>query len=106
MLAGLTRVLVDPEIDPLAKRSISRQIAECEGKQESLRQALEGVAVQAVDDLDELMAACRQAFLEAKANFAGLMTPAQVNRFVAEVVGPMVVSPDGSVRQNDTAHRD
>lgn len=106
MLAGLTRVLVDPEIEPLAKRSISRQIAECEEKREGLRQALEGVAVQAVDDMDDLMADCRQAFLEAKANFAGLMTPAQVNRFMAEVVGPMVVSPDGSIRQNDNAHRD
>ncbi len=48
------------------------------------------------------MADCRRAFLEAKTDFAGLMTPAQVNRFVAEVVGPLEVLPDGSVRQKET----
>lgn len=101
MLAGLTRLLVDPDIELLAKKSVGRQIAEWEGKRDGLRKALEGVAVQAVDDMDELMADCRRAFLEAKADFAGLMTPAQVNRFVAEVVGPLEVLPDGSVRQKE-----
>lgn len=52
------------------------------------------------------MADCRQAFLEAKENFAGLMTPAQVNRFVAEVVGPMTVLQDGRVVQKETAATD
>ncbi len=87
--------------EPLAKKSVGRQIAEWDGKRDCLRQALEGVAVQAVDDIDKLMADCRRAFLEAKADFAGLMTPAQVNRFVAEIVGPMEVLPDGSVRQKE-----
>lgn len=105
MLAGLTRLLIDPEIEALAKRSLSRQIAECESRRESLREALASVAVQAVDDMDALMAASRQAFAEAKANFAGLMTPAQVNRFVAEVVGPMRVMRDGTVGQNDNTPR-
>ncbi len=106
MLAGLTRVLVDPDIDPLAKRSISRQIAEHEAKREDLRRNLDAVAIQAVDDMDDLMAACREAFLEAKANFAGLMNPAQVNRFIAEVVGPMLVLPDGNIVQKPTAPKD
>lgn len=105
-LVGMTRVLVDPEIEPLAKRSISRQIAEHEEKREGLRQALEAVAIQAVADMDDLMADCRQAFLEAKANFAGLMSPAQVNRFIAEVIGPMVVLPDGRVVQKEAATTD
>lgn len=105
-LAGLSRVLVDPDIEPLAKRSIARQLAEHEQKRESLRGALESVAVQAVEDMDELMASSRQAFMEAKANFAGLMSPAQVNRFVAEVVGPMLVLPDGSVVQKPTVPKD
>lgn len=102
-LADLTRLLVDPEIEKLAKRSISRQIAEHEAKREDLRGALDSVATQAVSDMDDLMTDCRQAFLEAKANFAGLMSPAQMNRFVAEVVGPMVVHPDGQVVQKETA---
>lgn len=100
-LAGLTRLLIDPDIEPMAKKSFARQIADAEGKRETLRQALEGVAVRALGDLDDLMAACRQAFLEAKAGFAGLMTPAQVNRFMADVVGPMTLMHDGSVVQKE-----
>ncbi len=41
--------------------------------------ALEAVAMRAVADADGLMAECRRAFLEAKANFAGLMTNAEIN---------------------------
>lgn len=105
-MAGLIRVLVDADIEPTTKRSISRQVAECEVRREGLRQALEAVTVQAADDMDSLMSACHQAFLEARADFASLMNPAQTNRFIAEVVGPMLVLPDGSVvqkQQNPTA---
>lgn len=101
MLAGLPQLLVDPDIKALAKKSVSRQIAEWEGKRDGLREALETIAVQAADDMDGLMADCRRAFLEAKTDFACLMTPAQVNRFVAEMVGPMEVLPDGGVRQRE-----
>ncbi|HMQ14503.1 MAG TPA: zinc ribbon domain-containing protein [Phycisphaerae bacterium] len=102
-VANLTRVLVDPDIEAGAKKAVARPLAEQEAKREELRKALDGVAVQAALDMDDLMADCRQAFLEAKANFAGLMTPAQVNRFVAEVVGPMTVLPDGRVVQEEAA---
>lgn len=102
-IGNLTRLLADPDIEAGAKKAIARQLAEHEGKREELRQALEAVAVQAALDMDDLMADCRQAFVEAKENFAGLMTPAQVNRFVAEVVGPMTVLPDGRVVQKETA---
>lgn len=102
-IAGLTRLLIDLEIEPGAKKAIARQLAEQEATRDGLRQALETIAVQAVADMDELMTDCRQAFLEAKANFAGLMAPAQINRFIAEVVGPMVVFPDGRVVQREAA---
>lgn len=102
-VGNLTRLLADPDIEAGAKKAIARQLAEHEGKREELRQALEAVAVQSVADMDDLMADCRQAFLEAKTNFAGLMTPAQINRFIAEVVGPMTVLPDGRVVQKETA---
>lgn len=101
LLQGLSRLLIDPDIEPMAKKSISRQMADAEGKREELRQALEAVAVRAVADADDLLGDCRQAFLEAKANFAGLLTPPQLNRFIEEVVGPMLVLPDGSVVQKD-----
>ena len=42
-------------------------------------------------------------FLEARQNFAGLLTPPQLNRFIEEVAGPMLVMADGAVVQkNDT----
>lgn len=60
----------------------------------------------AAGDVDLVMNSCRQEFLEAKANSASLRTPAQVNRFVAEAVGPMRVMPDGTVQpKSDTADR-
>lgn len=102
-VGNLTRLLADPDIEAGAKKAIARQLAEHEGKREELRQSLEAVAVQSVADMDDLMADCRQAFLEAKTNFAGLMTPAQINRFIAEVVGPMTVLPDGRVVQKEAA---
>ena len=99
LIAGFTRLLVDPDIEAGAKKAIARQLSEEETKREGLRQALDALAVQAVSDMDDLMADCRQAFLEAKANFASLMTPSQINRFVADVIGPMAVLPDGRIAQ-------
>ena len=101
MLAGLSRLLVDPEIEAGAKKAIARQLSEHETKRDQLRQALEAVVVQSVSDMDDLMADCRQAFLEAKAKFASLMSPSQFNRFVADVIGPMAVLPDGHIAQKE-----
>ncbi len=103
LLVGLSRILIDPDIEPLAKKSIARQMAEAEGKREQLREALESVAVQSVTDSDNLLVDVRRAFLEAKQNFAGLLTPPQMNRFIEEVAGPMLILADGSVVQKDEA---
>lgn len=101
LIAGFTRLLVDPDIEAGAKKAIARQLSEEEAKRDGLRQALDALAVQSVADMDDLMADCRQAFLEAKANFASLMTPTQMNRFVADVIGPMAVLPDGRIAQKE-----
>ena len=57
------------------------------------------MAVQSVTDSDHLLLDVRRAFLEAKQNFAGLLTPQQLNRFIEEVAGPMLILADGSVVQ-------
>lgn len=105
-LTGMSRLLVDPDLEPMAKKSIGRQMGELEIKRDGLRETLETVAVQSVEDADALMEDCRTAFLEAKARFADLATPAELNRFVEEVVGPMVVLPDGRVAQKKAADKD
>ncbi len=102
-LTSLARVLVDPEIEAAAKRSIFRQIAAHETKREELTKALGTVAADAVTDMDDLLADCRQAFLEAKANFAQVMTATELNRFIGEVVGPMAVLPNRQVVQKEAA---
>lgn len=102
-LTSLSRLILDPEIEALAKRAVSRQMAECEAKRELLGKALEAAAIETVGDMDELMDACRQAILEARSGFSDLLSPVQMNRFVAEVVGPMTMHPDGSVTQKETA---
>jgi hypothetical protein len=75
LLVGLSRILIDPDIEPLAKKSIARQMAEAESKREQLREALEAVAVRGIANSDDLLADVRSAFLEARQNFAGLLTP-------------------------------
>jgi site-specific DNA recombinase len=101
LLVGLSRILIDPDIEPLAKKSIARQMAEAESKREQLREALEAVAVRGIANSDDLLADVRSAFLEARQNFAGLLTPPQLNRFIEEVAGPMLVLPDGRVVQKN-----
>lgn len=100
-VANLTRLLVDRDIEAGAKKAVARQLSEQEAKRDELRKALEAVAVQAVDDMDDLMADCRQALLEAKANFAGLVSSAQFNRFVGDVIGPIAVLPDGRIAKKE-----
>jgi site-specific DNA recombinase len=101
LLVGLSRILIDPDIEPLAKKSIARQMAEAESKREQLREALEAVAVRGIANSDDLLADVRSAFLEARQNFAGLLTPPQLNRFIEEVAGPMLVMADGTVVQKN-----
>jgi hypothetical protein len=98
-LTGLSRVWVDADIEQQAKKSIARQIGEPETKCDGLEEAVESVAVQSAEDMDQWMRDCRQAFYEARDRFADLATSAELNRFVEEVVGPMIVMPDGRVVQ-------
>jgi DNA invertase Pin-like site-specific DNA recombinase len=86
-------------------RRMAKREGEC-GNRTTVREDRLVARIQAAmaavfDDMDDLMADCRQAFLEAKANFASLMTPSQMNRFVADVIGPMAVLPDGRIAQKE-----
>ncbi len=101
-LTGLSRLLVDPDIEPMAKRSVARQMAEAEAERETFQLAMEAVAARAMTDADDLAADVRQALSEVRANIAGMATPALLNRFVEEVVGPMLVRKDGTVVQKES----
>ena len=61
---------------------------------------------------EKLAAAVRQALAEAKESLANVATPGQLNEFMREFVGPMVVREDGSIARlkvsvpDDEAARD
>ena len=87
----------------MAKKALSRQLGEAEAKREGLNNLMQSVAVQATEGAEELAFAVRSAFEEAKARFGELASSAEFNRFVGEVVGPMLVLSDGRVTQKATA---
>jgi site-specific DNA recombinase len=92
-------LLTDPAINTMAKEAISDEIGQKRARRNQLQEALDRLGVQAVEDQDMLAGLCRDAFAEAKANFGQLATTTQFNRFVQEVVGPMLVLPGGVVEQ-------
>ncbi len=65
-IGRLTRLLTDPDIDPVAKRAISRQLGDSEIKRDALQQAMTRTAQSANDDMDEFIHAVRQAIAEVK----------------------------------------
>ncbi len=92
-------LMIDPEVPAEAKRAISRQLGENESRREQVQEMLARLGEQANEGTQKLARAVRQAMAEAKANFAGLATPAQLNRLIGELVGPMVVRGDGTIQQ-------
>jgi hypothetical protein len=96
-IGRLTRLLTDPDIDPVAKRAISRQLGDLELKRDSLQQAIVRSAHAANDDMDEFIHAVRQAVSEAKNSLSDAVSPAKLNRFVEDWIGPIRVDANGSL---------
>jgi len=95
----LVSLLVDPDIDSSAKKTVSRQIGELEQRREQLNGAMGLVAEVATETTERLGRAVRQALDEARALLSSVSSPAEFNRFVARFVGPIVVGGDGSIQQ-------
>lgn len=93
--AGLMQLLVDPDIDPHAKKSISRQVGELEQRREQLHEAMKNLMIEAGDTTDRLARAVRQAMGEARASLVSVQSPAELNRFVARFVGLVEIASDG-----------
>jgi site-specific DNA recombinase len=96
-IARLTRLLTDSDVDPIAKRAISRQLGDTETKRESLQQAMTRAAQASNDDLDEFIHSVRQAIGEVKEALTDAISPAKLNRFVEDWIGPIRVDYDGSL---------
>lgn len=100
-IAGLTRLLVDPDMDALAKKAIMRQVGELETRRESLHAAMAEMADDAGETTERLAAEVRRAFDEARDSFNGILTPLQMHEFAEEVIGPMTLLRDGRVISAD-----
>jgi hypothetical protein len=96
-IGRLTRLLTDNDIDLVAKRAISRQLGDAETKREALQQAMTRTAQSANDDMDEFIHAVRQAISEVKESLTDAVSPAKLNRFVEDWIGPIRVDADGTL---------
>lgn len=96
-ISRLTRLLTDDDIDLVAKRAISRQLGDAETKRDALQQAMMRTAQSANDNMDEFIHDVRQAISEVKDSLTDAVTPAKLNRFVEDWIGPIRVDADGSL---------
>jgi hypothetical protein len=92
-------LLADPDIEPLAKKAISGQVAQRQAKQDALRGSLDSLGEQMAQNTSELAEAIRDAFREAKDMFGQAATPSEFNRLVDEAFGPLLITAEGKVVQ-------
>ena len=98
----LVRLLRDPQIESGAKAAVSRQLAETEVRRQALQAALDRLVEGAEQNTEKLAAAVRRAFEAARRDFTTLAAPAELNRFVGQFIGPMVLHADGIIRPRET----
>ena len=94
----LVQLLTDPDIDALAKKTISRQLGAAEAHREQLHAAVD----QTSDDntADRLVTIVEGVLADAKETFQAA-TPAQINQLLAQFMGPVILQPDGKLIQKN-----
>jgi len=102
-VTAMTRLLIDPNIETLAKKAVSRQLGELETERERLQKTLVETSERAGDDAEHLADAIRQAMKEARECLGSVATSSELREFVDRWVGPVVLRPDGSVVQRTLA---
>jgi len=102
-VTAMTRLLIDPEIETLAKKALSRQLGELESESERLQKVLVETSKRAGDYAEQLADAIRQAMKEARECLSSAATSTELREFVDRWVGPVVLRPDGSVVQRTLA---
>lgn len=96
-IAGLTRLLVDRDLEDAAKKAVIRQMGELETRREQLHGAIAEMLGAAEGVVDDLAGAVREAFEEARETFTSISSPLGMHEFVEQVVGPMTLLRDGRV---------
>jgi len=96
-IGSLTRLLMDPDMEPAARKAIIRQMGEVETRREQLHGAIAETAERASGTVDRLAQAIRQAFSEAHQSFGSIATPLEMHEFVEQVVGPITLLRSGQI---------
>ncbi len=89
------RLLSDAEIEPMAKKAISRKLGEYEAKRDRLQASLDGLTESANDNTERLALTIRRLLDEARVSFSNIASPIQLNAFVREHLGEVRVGADG-----------
>jgi site-specific DNA recombinase len=98
-LDRLAARLIDPDLaEPATKRLLSRQVADKTAERERLEARQAELANDANDNTDRLADAVRQAFAEIKQSLARVASDSEINQFVRDFIGEMVVDADGTIR--------
>ena len=101
-LERLAARLVDPDLsEPATKRLLSKQVAEKTAERERLEARQSELADDANGNTDRLADAVRQAVAEMKQSLAQVASDSEINQFVRDFVGEIVVEGDGSIRPKE-----
>jgi len=94
----LVQLLTDPDIEAIAKKTISRQLGETEMQREQLQAAMQDTCN---DRAAERLAIVIQSVLaEAKEVFQAA-SPAQINQLLEQFMGPVILQPNGHLAQKN-----
>ena len=104
--SAMMRLLIDPDIETLAKKAVFRQLGELEMERERLQKILVQTSERAGDDAEHLADAIRQAMKEARECLGSVATSSELREFVDRWVGPVVLQADGGVVQRTLATED
>ena len=94
--------LVDPDLsEPATKRLLSKQVAKKTEERDRLEAHQAELADDANSNTDRLAEAVRQAVAEMKQSLARVTSDSELNQFVRDFIGEMVVEADGGIRPKD-----
>jgi hypothetical protein len=95
----MIELLMDRAIADTAKVAISRKMSEAEAARTRLQSSLDDLRQESNLNTDEMSRIVRETFYEARANLAAVATPQELNAFIDRFIGPITISPDGTIRQ-------
>jgi hypothetical protein len=93
---------MDPDLsEPATKRLLSKHVAEKTAERERLEARQAELADDANDNTDRLAEAVRQAVGEMKQSLAQVSSDSELNQFIRDFVGEIVVEADGGIRPKE-----